>query len=227
VDSYFVSFDGKDRNIAALFVDALRRHNTGKRFFWTGDSLVGGKGWFHRIERALANAKGVVCLITNNQSGTNNWINLEVGAAIGGRKRCILIIAPGISCPAELSRPLQELQYLVWSDRIALRRELKRTKLAFSRRAVEDLVAVFEPPRIISCMYGEGENWHTYTNAERRRFSAVLENQKEIVIGNHLIGNHDPSPGNPKVLRIEVERASERYFKSVDEGAMLRRGDLW
>ena len=43
---------------------------------------MGGRGWFGRIEKSLRDANGVICLITNNRSGTNNWLNLEVGAAM-------------------------------------------------------------------------------------------------------------------------------------------------
>jgi len=227
VQIYFVSFDGRDRNIAILVVEALRQNNPNKSFFWTGDSLLGGKGWFGRIEESLEKAEGIICLITNNRSGTNNWLNLEVGAAIGGGKHRIIIVGPGIAAPMELSKPLQELQYIGWSDRVALKRELKRAKLASSMRAVESLVAALEPPKIVSCIYGEGKHWHTYSPMERGRFANSLENLKEIVVGNHLIGNHDPSPGYPKVLRVEIERAGEQYVKSFDEGTTVYRGDLW
>jgi TIR domain len=227
MDVYFVSFDGRDRNIAVLVVDVLRRNNPAKTFFWTGDSLVGGRSWFARIENSLRDAKGIICLITNNRSGTNNWINFEVGAAIGGRKNRIIIVGPGIGAPMELSKPLQELQYIGWSDRVALKRELKRAKLASSTGAVEELVSALEPPKITSCSYGEGGNWYEYSRIERGRFATSIENLKEIIIGNHLIGDRDPSPGYPKVLRVEIERAGERYIKSFDEGATVYRGDLW
>jgi len=127
----------------------------------------------------------------------------------------------------ELSKPLQELQYVGWSDRIALKRELKRAKLGSSSAAVEQLVRALEPPRLVACTYGEGGNWYTYSPVERGRFANSLENLKELVVGNHLIGNRDPSPGNPKVLRVEIARAGERYVKSFDEGATVYRGDLW
>ena len=227
MQTYFVSFDGRDRNIAVLVVEALRQNNPKKAFFWTGDSLVGGRGWFGRIEGSLENAEGIICLITNNRSGTNNWINLEIGAAIGGRKHRIIIVGPGIATPMELSKPLQELQYIGWSDRVALKRELKRAKLASSSQAVENLVSALGAPKIVSCTYGEGQHWYTYSAVERGRFANSLENLKEIVIGNHLIGNHDPSPGYPKVLRVGIERAGGQYVKSFDEGATVYRGDLW
>jgi len=194
VDTYFVSFDGKNRNIAAFVVDTLRRHNPKTNFFWTGDSLVGGKGWFAGIEQALADTKGVICVITNNESGTNNWINLEVGAAIGGRKHCMIIIAP-----AELSRPLQELQYVGWSDSDGLLRELRRANLAASSEALDDLVAALEPPRIRSGTYGLDPDWHTFSAAQRGRFMVVLENRKEVVIGNHLIDDDDLSPWKSEI----------------------------
>jgi len=227
VQIYFVSFDGRDRNIAGLVVEALRRHNPKKSFFWTGDSLVGGTGWFGRIEKSLRDANGVICLITNNRSGTNNWLNLEVGAAIGGGKHRIIIIGPGISVPMELSKPLQELQYIDWSNRIALKCELKRAKLGSSSAAVDQLVRALESPRIVACTYGEGGNWYTYSPVERGRFANALENLKELVVGNHLIGNRDPSEGNPKVLKVKIDRADERYIKTFDEGATVYRGDLW
>ena len=207
-------------------VSSLRRRNPSKRFFWTGDSLQSGRSWFARIERELRWCKGVISLITNNQSGTNNWINLEIGAAIGGEKFGIIIIAPGISVPLELSRPLQELQYVIWADRAALGRALKRSKLNGSKAAVEELVSALEPPKIVSCRYGEGTKWHEFGDVERKQFEELLENRKELVIGNHL-ANCDPSPGKRKALVIQVKRAGQSYARTVEEGAVLYRSYLW
>jgi len=55
----------------------------------------------------------------------------------------------------------------------------------------------------------------------------VLENRKEVVIGNHLIDDDDLSLGNRKFLKIDVERVGQQYVKTFEEGQLLRRADLW
>jgi len=55
----------------------------------------------------------------------------------------------------------------------------------------------------------------------------VLENRKEVVIGNHLIDDDDLSLGNRKFLKIDVERVGQQYVKTFEESQLLRRADLW
>ena len=200
----FVSFDSTDRNIGDAVVRSLRSANEGTPFFWTGDSLPSGEDWFGNVKTALEDAAGVICLITNDQTGTNNWINFEVGAAVGGRKHLIIIIAAGVSAPQQLSAPLQHLQFIAWADRVALAAALKRSGLSHSDAAVETLVGALEPPALLSCRYGLGREWHQFSNWERSRLEIALENRKEIVVSNELIDGPDPVPCERKLLEVEV-----------------------
>ena len=208
-------------------VRSLRSTNKGSRFFWTGDSLPSGDGWFGNVKTALEDAAGVVCLITNDRAGTNNWINFEIGAAVGGRKHLIIIIAAGLSAPQQLSAPLQHLQFIAWADRVALAAALKRSGLNHTDEAVEALVCALEPPALVSCRYGLGREWHNFSNWERSRLAIALENRKEIVVSNELIDGPDPVPCERKLLEVEVRRAGLTYVKSAQEYTTLRRSDLW
>jgi hypothetical protein len=141
----FLSFDSQDRNWVALLVRALRESNPDTEIFWTGEPLPSGLGWFQFIERNIQNCSGFLGVITNNASGTNNWINFEAGAAVGRDIGRMFLFASGIAIPADLSGAFTHVQLVGWSDRAAIRAGLERVGLNYSDEAVEVVSRVFTP----------------------------------------------------------------------------------
>jgi hypothetical protein len=223
----FVSFDSLDRNWVALLVSTLRAQNQNHEFFWTGDPLPPGQGWFQFIGSSLKTSKGIISVITNNSTGTNNWINFEGGAAIGGDKPLLVLFAPGITIDLDVSRPLRNLQLVGWSNRDGIREGLKRLSLDFSDAAIGQIVDVFTPFSIERILYGNRDKIYEFTPEERQKFSYVLENRKELIIGNHLIGGRDPAYGAHKTIFISVARNNTRYEVAFPEESLLRRSDLY
>ena len=110
MQNYFVSWDSQDEGMVRPIVEALQTHNQNKKIFWSRESIRGGNVWDDVIYKQLEAADGIVGVLTNNESGFNNFINFEIGAAIGGGKKLMIILAPGLSGTVELSVPLQRLQ---------------------------------------------------------------------------------------------------------------------
>jgi len=74
----FISYDGKDREIARTIEKGLL--SEGHQSVWGVDELVAGKGWGELMPRRLAEADAVVALLTEN-SQTTPSVWCEIGAA--------------------------------------------------------------------------------------------------------------------------------------------------
>jgi hypothetical protein len=225
--NYFVSFVNEDRKVAEQVATALRKDNPAIKFSWVEKLSDGEKGWFGPIAKALREADGVVCVMASRAAATDPWIGFEMGAAIGGGKRRLILLGPGLEEGVEFSKPLQGLQRIVWSNKPAVQKGLESAGLQKSDNAVRNLMAAFQPPVVLSCKYGRGGTWYTFSTEERGAFTALLDSMGQVEIGNQLIGNRDPIPGTAKVLRVEVKRAGERYVRMFDEKATISRRDLW
>lgn len=228
MQNYFVSWDSQDEGMVRPIVEALQRHNQNKTIFWSRDSIRGGNVWDDVVYKQLEAADGIVGVLTNNESGFNNFINFEIGAAIGGGKKRMIILAPGLSGTVELSVPLQRLQYTGWSDRKNLRADLLNLELDASDVVVEELVLALTPYGLISCRFGSDPHWHNFTNPHLIAFGNMIENKKtNIPVGNELVNYLDPYPGTRKVLEVTVERNGRQTTKIFPEEYRLRRSDLW
>jgi TIR domain len=86
MQNYFISWDSQDEGMVRPIVEALQRYNQKKAIFWSRDSIRGGNVWDDVIYKQLQAADGIVGILTNNESGSNNFINFEIGAAIGAAK---------------------------------------------------------------------------------------------------------------------------------------------
>lgn len=228
MQNYFISWDSQDEGMVRPIVEALQRHNQKKTIFWSRDSIRGGNVWDDVIYKQLEAADGIVGILTNNESGFNNFINFEIGAAIGGGKKLMIILAPGLSGTVELSVPLQRLQYTGWSDRKNLKADLVNLELDASDAAVEELVLALTPYTLISCRFGSDPHWHSFTQPHLAAFGNMVENKKtNILVGNELVNYLDPYPGTRKVLELTVERNGRQTTKVFPEEHHLKRSELW
>ena len=230
MSSYFVSFDSRDINLAGVVVDQLRGMNANHEFFWAGDGLTGGKGWFEQLEDNLRRSCAVIGLITSNTSWTKGWINYEIGAACSGEKKRIIIRGPCVNAPIPRGAPLSEIQCIKSSDGDALKKELSNLGLASGDEHVRKIIAAFESPSVIHIGYGERCNWHPYTKLEQGRVVATLMRGESVQIGNHLLenGEHDdPSRGHPKQIVFHLERNGRSYEVTFDEQQYVHWGALW
>jgi hypothetical protein len=75
MQNYFVSWDSQDEGMVRPIVEALQRHNQNKTIFWSRDSIRGGNVWDDVVYKQLEAADGIVGVLTNNESGFNNFIN--------------------------------------------------------------------------------------------------------------------------------------------------------
>lgn len=223
----FVSFDSQDRNWVSLLVQALRSRNPSTDIFWTGDPLPSGLGWFQFIERSIQECAGIISVLTNNSTGTNNWINFEAGAAVGRNIGRMIIYGPDITIASDVSRPLQNIQLVCWSNRQALTDGLARLALDSSPEAVEAIWQVFSPFRIEHIRYGIPGAEYAFSPQERQAFFYEIQSRKQIIIGNHLIGNRDPGEGIHKTIHLEIIRNNRRYHLAFEEEAMVRCSDLY
>lgn len=224
--NYFVSFVGDDRKVAEQVVAALRKDNPAIKFFWNENPVEGGKG-FGAMAKALREADGVICVIASPEAGMNPWICFEIGAAIGGGKRRLMLLGPGLEQGMEFLQPLQGMHRVVGSNKPAVQKGLEVAGLRASEPAVRNVMDALQPPVILSCKYGRGGTWYTFPTEEREALTAALDKMEKVQIGNHLIGNRDPIPGTSKVLRVQVKRAGEQYVRMLDEGTAFSRNDLW
>ncbi len=224
--NYFVSFVSDDRKVAEQVVAALRKDNPAIKFFWPENRPEDGKG-FGAVAKTLREADGVICVIASPEAGMNPWICFEIGAAIGGGKRRLMLLGPGLEQRMEFSQPLQGMHRVAGSNKAAVQKGLEVAGLRASEPAVRNVMDALRPPVILSCKYGRGGTWYTLPTEEREALTAALDGMKKVEIGNHLIGNRDPIPGTSKVLRVEMKRAGERYVRMYEEGTTISRNDLW
>jgi hypothetical protein len=88
VRRYFVSWDSNDQKMVRPIVVSFRTRNPKAEFFWSKDSIPTGKTWDEFVYTKLRAAEAVIAILTSGDSGLNNFINFEVGGAIGGDKNC-------------------------------------------------------------------------------------------------------------------------------------------
>lgn len=224
--TYLVSFVSDDRKLAEQVVAGLRKDNPAIKFFWPESRPEDGKG-FGAMAKALREADGVISVIASPGAGMNSWICFEIGAAIGGGKRRLILLGPGLEQGVEFSKPLHGIHRVVWSNKPAVQKGLESAGLRASDSAVRNVMTALQPPVILSCKYGRGGTWYTFPTEEREALTAALDKMERVQIGNHLIGNRDPIPGTAKVLRVQVKRAGEQYVRMLEEGTAISRNDLW
>ena len=114
-----------------------------------------------------------------------------------------------------------------WSDRAALKEGLGRLQLNSSDEAAELASQVFTPFQIDNITYGIAGAMVPFSPQERQSFIYQLENRKQIVIGNHLIGYRDPAPGIHKQIQLDISRNHQRYIMTFEEESLVRRSDLY
>jgi hypothetical protein len=225
---YFVSWDSDDENMVRPIVTSLRKRNPTAEFFWSKDSIPTGRTWDDFVYTKLSAAEAVIAVLTSGDSGLNNFINFEVGGAIGGAKKLLTILAPGLTAADELSTPLKCLQYTNWADKHNLARSMTELELEASVGAVQDIVDALTPYEIIAARYGHGETWHNFAGPHLTRLASEIENRKQgVTVTNELMGGADPCYGTRKQLEITVRRLALTKTLSFDEGMMIKRSDLW
>ena len=211
-----------------LVVVSLRKRNPKAEFFWSRDSIPPGKTWDEFVYLKLKKAEAVIALLTSGDSGLNNFINFEVGGAIGGDKELVTILAPGLTPADELSTPLKCLQYVNWNDKENIAFALGTLELERSADAVQDLVDALTPYQIVAARYGHGEAWYNFAGPHLSELASQIENRKfGIVVSNELIRGADPFYGTQKQLEITVRRLALEKVLSFNEGETIKRSDLW
>jgi hypothetical protein len=226
--NYFVSWDSDDENMVRPIVSSLRTRNPKEEFFWSKDSIPTGRTWDEFVYMKLRTAEAVIAVLTSGDSGLNNFINFEVGGAIGGDKKLLTILAPGLTAADELSTPLKCLQYTTWSDKDNLALAMAELELERSVEAVQDIVDALTPYEIIAAQYGHGDAWHNFTGPHLSGLSAQIENHKQgVAVSNQLMGGADPCYGVRKQLEITVRRLALTRTLSFGESVMIKRSDLW
>jgi hypothetical protein len=193
VRRYFVSWDSNDQKMVRPIVVSLRTRNPKAEFFWSKDSIPTGKTWDEFVYTKLRAAEAVIAILTSGDSGLNNFINFEVGGAIGGDKKLLTILAPGLTAADELSTPLKCLQYTNWSDKDNLVLAMAELELEQSLEAVQNIVDALTPYEVIAARYGHGEAWHNFTGPHLSQLAAEIENRKDgVTVDNRLMGGADP-----------------------------------
>ncbi len=225
---YFISWDSIDEKIVRLIVRSLRTRNPSAEFFWSKDSIPSGQTWDNFVYEKLRTAEAVIIILTNGDSGLNNFINFEAGGAVGGGKKLLTILASGLTAADELSTPLKCLQYTVWSDQENLRRAMAELNLDNSVPAVKEIVDALTPYTITAARYGCDDAWYTFKGPFLQELADKIENQKNgILVGNDLLRGGDPCYGSRKKLEITASRLAITKMLSFEEGTMIKRSDLW
>jgi len=225
---YFVSWDSNDEKMVRPIVLSFRTRNPQAEFFWSKDSIPTGRTWDDFVYTRLREAEALIALLTSKDSGLNNFINFEVGGAIGGDKKLLTLLAPGLTAAQELSTPLKCLQYTSWNDKGNLATAMTNLELDSSPEAGQDVVDALTPYEIIAARYGHGDTWHNFTCPHLTRLAAEIENRNDgVTVDNRLMGGADPCYGTPKQLEITVRRLAVTRMLSFNEYVTLRRSDLW
>src|SRR5439155_14742664 len=162
MNRYFISWDSNDETMVRPIVASLRTRNPKADFFWSKDSIPTGRTWDEFVYTKLRGAEAIIAILTSGDSGLNNFINFEIGGAIGGDKKLLTILAPGLTAADELSTPLKCLQYVNWNDKENLALALGTLELERSANAVQDLVDALTPYEIVAARYGHGEAWYNF-----------------------------------------------------------------
>ena len=225
---YFVSWDSNDETIVRPIVNSLRKRNPASEFFWSKDSIQTGRTWDEFVYTKLREAEAVVGILTNGSSGLNNFINFEIGGAIGGQKKLLTMLAPGLTPGHELSTPLRCLQYTIWSDKENLARAMAELELEDSEQAVQEIIDALTPYEITAARYGSGEAWYNFTGPHLSELAAKIENRKQgVPVNNELMNGADPCYGTRKQLEVTVRRLALTRTVVFDEGVLIKRSDLW
>jgi hypothetical protein len=104
----FLSYSSKDAPWVDEFVDTLQ--GSGVRPWSHHVDIMPGEKWAERIEGALRDSHTLVFILTSN-SLDSRWTFFEIGAAIGGKKRIIPILADDTPA-AQVPRMLAQFQFL-------------------------------------------------------------------------------------------------------------------
>jgi hypothetical protein len=225
---FFVSWDSNDEKMVAPVVITLRKRNPKAEFFWSKDSIPTGRTWDDFVYMKLRESEVVIALLTNGDSGLNNFINFEVGGAVGGGKKLLTILAPGLTPADELSTPLRCLQYTMWSDKKNLRAALAELDLDHSAEAVQEIVDALTPYEITAARYGHGKTWYNFTGPHLTELAAKIENRKQgLPVDNALMNGADPCYGTRKQLEITARRLVLTKTLPFEEGTVIKRSDLW
>lgn len=94
--------------------------------FLTSDweSLEAGKPWLGTLLDSLANADGLLTIITNEEAFSNLWINFEVGVAYGAKKLPKIFVFGGIDI-GFAKYPIRGIQLISTGDTNRWIKELK------------------------------------------------------------------------------------------------------
>ena len=169
----------------------------------------------------------MIAVLTNGDSGLNNFINFEVGGAVGGGKKLLTILAPGLTPGDELG-PLRCLQYTLWSDKKNLGAALAELDLDHSAGAVQEIVDALTPYEVIAARYGHAKTWYNLAGPHLTELAAKIENRKQgVPMGNALMNGADPCYGTRKQLDITVRRLALTKTLTFEEDTVIKRSDLW
>ena len=178
----------------------------------------------------MRESEAVIAVLTNGDSGLNNFINFEVGGAVGGGKKLLTILAPGLTPGDELSTPLRCLQYTLWSDKTNLGAALAESDLdhSHSAEAVQEIVDALTPYEITAARYGHARTWYNFEGPHLTELAEKIDNRKQgIAVDNALMNGADPCYGTRKQLEVTVRRLTLTKTLIFYEGTVIKRSDLW
>jgi hypothetical protein len=103
----FISSSHKDRAWVSEFVNTLRKEGLHP---WSAVELAPGDTWQDSIEKALRDSKTLIMVI-NPDILKSEWVFIELGAAIAGKKRIIPIITKDLDW-SQIPLMLRRYQFL-------------------------------------------------------------------------------------------------------------------
>jgi TIR domain len=105
---YFISHESFAIEKAIKLKELLLQNNNEHEIFLTSDwdSLASGNIWMSDIFTALQECDELIVLITREDAFKNLWINFEVGAAIGRKKKPKIFICGEINLD-EMKYPIK------------------------------------------------------------------------------------------------------------------------
>ena len=129
----------------------------------------------------------MIAVLTDGDSGLNNFINFEVGGAVGGGKKLLTILAPGLTPGDELRTPTQMLAVHAMERKEDLRSSARRIGLDHSAGAVQEIVDALTPYEVIAARYRHAKTSYKFAGPHLTELAAKIENRKRRTDGHALI----------------------------------------
>jgi len=114
---YFISHESFSIKEAVKLKGLLQAINDEHAIFLTSDwdSLEAGNLWMSDIITALQEMDEMIVLITRKETFKNLWINFEIGAAIGRKKKPKVLVFGGISL-SDMEYPMKGIHVISTGD---------------------------------------------------------------------------------------------------------------